>query len=482
MKRIFCLLLTVVLLLGTLTVSAAGDATDMNTIKELLNKEPLYPQTTGYPAVDALLEAILAPYAEEDTYTRVKAAYDWTVRKINYSWGPYSQNWAPAYDCFAITYDLAYTEGLQQSMPFEVVNRSYHALTRFEGICYDYAALFAVMARYIGLESYVHTGDFVFEAGYGTGSGHHGWAEVILGGTSYIFDPQRDYRMSANGTATIPYNYFGIAPNKAWRYTQETGANAKRDAQFLPVADDRMATLWLSSTASGTVAAAESYALEKSVTLTSEQEIAAWLDEDMNCLSTEQSFTFVMRQPMTIRVVFAADRFADIDGEWYRDEAIAAAEWGLVNGMMPYVFSGAEFMSRAMAVTTLYRLAEPTDAAPTASYTDVPADAWYTEALNWGTAVGVINGMGDGTFAPDAPVTREQFLTMMCRLVGATEEAELPYSDSAAISEYAVTSVRQAQAMGLLTGYEDGSLRPLGRLTRAEAVTLLMRMARSLEK
>jgi hypothetical protein len=89
--------------------------------------------------------------------------------------------------------------------------------------------------------------------------------------------------------------------------------------------------------------------------------------------------------------------------------------------------------------------------------------------------MGVVNGMGDGTFAPDAPVTREQYITMMCRLLGATEEAELPYSDADTISPYAVTFVRQAQAMGLLTGYEDGTLRPQTELNRAEAVTLLVR-------
>ncbi len=478
MKRIFCLILTVILLLGTVSVAAAGDATEMSTIKELLNKEPLHPQITGYPTVDALLEEILAPYAEADTYTRVKAAYDWTIREVNYNWAPYSQNWAPAYDCFAITYDLDYTEGLQESLPFEVVNRSYHALTRFEGICYDYAALFAVMARYIGLESYVHTGYFVFEAGYGTGSGHHGWTEVILDGTSYIFDPQRDYRMSANGTAAIPYYYFGIAPAKAWRYTQETDANAARDAQFLSVTAARQASLSVVSTASGTVAAKDSYALGETVTLTSEQEVAAWLDWGMNCLSTEQSYSFVMTEPTTLRVVFAADRFADIDGQWYRDAAIAAAELGIVIGTDPFIFSGEEFMSRAMAVTVLYRLVKPTESAPAASYTDVPADAWYTEALNWGTAAGVVKGKSGGRFDPEAPVTREQFLTMLCRLAGATEEAELPYSDSADISDYAVTFVRQAQALGLLTGYQDGTLRPQVELNRAEAVTLLMRLVR----
>lgn len=248
-KRFLTVLLAFCLLLGCLPVfsaSAAGDAMSNDAVRELLNGVELHPQRTGYPELDKMLEDIFVPYQDSDNYTKLKAAYDWTIRNINYSWAPYSQNWAPAYDCFVPRYDLAYEEGLQEAMPWEIVNRTYHSVKYREGICYDYAAVFAVMARYLGFEAFVHTGYFVFEAGYGTGSGHHGWAEVCIDGVNYIFDPQRDYRMSANGTADIPDYYFGIPMENAWRYSPETEVNAARDAGFLPVAAEREPALYRS--------------------------------------------------------------------------------------------------------------------------------------------------------------------------------------------------------------------------------------------
>lgn len=215
MKRFFAMLIAVVLLLGLMPVSAAGDAMETEEIKTLLNSVELKPRRSGYPQVDAILEEIFAPYAQADNYTKVKAAYDWTVREVNYSWGPYSQDWAPAYDCFVPVYELEYEEGLEEAIPFEIVNRSYHALVEREGICYDYGALFALMTRYLGFESFVHTGYFVFEEGFGTGSGHHGWAEIKIGEEYYIFDPQREYRMCGNGVNEIEYLYFGIDEDHA---------------------------------------------------------------------------------------------------------------------------------------------------------------------------------------------------------------------------------------------------------------------------
>ena len=59
-------------------------------------------------------------------------------------------------------------------------------LTARTGVCYDWGILFAVMARYVGVESYVHTGILRI----GTWTGHHGWTELRLGGKNYIFDGQ----------------------------------------------------------------------------------------------------------------------------------------------------------------------------------------------------------------------------------------------------------------------------------------------------
>ncbi len=479
MKRIFALLIVAVLLLGLLPVSAAGDAMDTEAVKTLLNSVELKPQRTGYPQVDAILEEIFAPYADADNYTKAKVAYDWTVQKVNYSWGPYSQDWAPAYDCFVPVYELEYEEGLEEAIPFEVVNRSYPALVEREGICYDYGALFALMARYIGFESYVHTGYFIFEAGFGTGSGHHGWAEIKIGEEYYIFDPQREYRMCGNGVGTIEYLYFGIDEDHAWRFDHETEANAERDAGFLPVDAPRHCEIKVQATAGGTASLEGECVLGETVTLKATdgaKPFDGWYNEEGALLSTNPEYSILVEAPVTVYAVFQGEYFRDIAGQWYEEAANKAFESRLINGVAPFTFHGEGTMTRAMALTILYRMVQPEGDFAPAPYEDVPLDSWYQIPVSWGTREGIVNGVGDNRFAPDSTVTREQFITMIMRLWGNEEEAELNYEDTDLISEYAVTAMRQAQAAGLITGYEDNTVRPQKGLRRSEAVALAVRL------
>ena len=125
--RLAALLLAVLLCLTALpvSVSAAGDAMSLDQVKALMNAEPLYPQKTGYVELDRMLEELVAPYRGKDTYTTLKGLYEWTVNNIDYSWNGYSQNYAPAYDCFTLTYDLTYETGLPQAYPIDMIYRAY---------------------------------------------------------------------------------------------------------------------------------------------------------------------------------------------------------------------------------------------------------------------------------------------------------------------------------------------------------------------
>ncbi|MBR6825559.1 MAG: S-layer homology domain-containing protein [Oscillospiraceae bacterium] len=485
MKRLLSFLLVLVLLASTLQVFAAGDAMSDESLKELLNSVELKPQRSGYPEVDALMEEILAPHAHEDNYTRLRALYDWVTTQVAYSWAPYSQDWAPAYDCFVPLYDLDYETGLEEAIPFEVVNRSYHALVKREGICYDYGALFALMARYMGFESYVHTGEFYFEPEFNNITGHHGWAEIEIDGKYYIFDPQRDYRLCGNATQPNRFLYFGIDEDHDWRYTHEKAVNDARDAGFLSVHAPRHAELKVESTISGFAFGEGTYVLGEQVTVNAEgiKYFQGWFDEKGKLVSEDVSYTFAMERSMTLRAVFEDEYFDDIADQWYEADAVSAYDMGLVDGVSPFTFYGKGSMTRAMALTVLYRMAAPEDKADSASYTDVLPGSWYEEAVNWGTQMGVVNGVGEGRFNPNGTVTREQFITMMMRLCGGENipELALSYEDADTISDYAYSAFQQAQVFGLLTGYEDHTIRPQKELSRAEAVALLMRLARWLE-
>ena len=492
-KRFLSFTLALCLLLGCIplfSASAAGSAMSTDAVRALLNGVELHPQRTGYAELDRMLEDIFAPYSDSDNYIKLKAAYDWTVRNINFSWAPYSQNWAPAYDCFVPQHELTYEVGLQEAIPWEIVNRAYHAIAYREGVCYDYAAVFAVMSRYIGFDSFVHTGYFIFEDGYGTGSGHHGWTELYIDGVYYIFDPQRDYRLSANGTAAIPYAYFGITYENAWRYSPEAQVNAARDAGFLPVAAERdyYAVIKASATASGTAIGSGAYPVGASVTVAAqgEAEFVGWFDENGTLCSMEREYTFTAEKGRKLLAVFSGELFTDIpQNAWYRQDASEAGELGIVNGVRPFIFSADTLLTHAMTVAILARADGAQAEAEEVPFTDVPAQAWYANAAAWAKAEGIIEGVGKGRFAPENAVTREEFVTMLMRCAAAkgktVSPSALPYSDSASVSSFAVDPMRCAQAAGLLGGYSDGTFRPQGTLTRAEGVTLLMRLVRWLE-
>lgn len=492
LKRISILSLVLVLLLSALpaSVSAAGDAMETEEVRRLLNSVELHPQITGYAELDKLLEEILSPYEGSDNFTKLKAAYDWTVREIDYSWAPYSQSWAPAYDCFVPQYELSYDEGLQEAIPYEIANRSYHAIKYKEGICYDYAAVFAVMSRYIGIDAFVHTGTFIFEASLGSGSGHHGWTELYIDGKYYIFDPQRDYRMSGNGEGKIPYLYFGIPYENAWRYTQETDANEARDSGFLPVAEERsyVPVIRAQATASGTATGSGSYPVGSSVTVSAQGDgFVGWYDESGTRVSTEAVYTFTVLRSMTLLAVFEGELFSDIPSDaWYRADANEAGVLCIVSGTDPFIFDASLTLTRAMAVTLIARASAEEITSGSIVFEDVPADTWFTNTVAWAHEKGIVKGISPQEFDPHAPVTREQFITMLLRFAlyaGLVPENQaLSYTDVGDISPFALSSMEQAQALGLLTGYPDGSIRPQNLLTRAEGVTLLMRLLRQIEE
>lgn len=111
---------------------------------------------------------------------------------------------------------------------------------------------------------------------------------------------------------------------------------------------------------------------------------------------------------------------------------------------------------------------------------DILSDMWYADAVAWASANGIAGGYGNGLFGPDDPITREQLAAMLYRfaqsqgggLIG-DEIFRLDYTDAEGISEYAREAVAWCVMNGILSGYGDGTLRPKGQATRAEAAVML---------
>ena len=177
--------------------------------------------------------------------------------------------------------------------------------------------------------------------------------------------------------------------------------------------------------------------------------------------------------------------FRDVSADdWFFNAVYDAYGRGLMVGESSDLFAPNDSMTRAMLITTLYRMSGSPAVTGENPYSDVPAGSYYEKAVIWAMQKGVANGMGGGKFEPDTRVTRQQAVTMLYRYavkiagIRTDERAELGrFTDSTKINAYAITAMRWAVGSGLMKGYPDNTLQPNGTLTRAEAATLLVWLA-----
>ena len=131
-------------------------------------------------------------------------------------------------------------------------------------------------------------------------------------------------------------------------------------------------------------------------------------------------------------------------------------------------------ITRAECAMAFYRLLKNQDVKITASFIDVPQDAWYAEAVNVLASLGIINGYKDGSFLPNKAITRAEFAAVATRFAdakgGTVEFSDVPDDF------WAKDNIATAAAYGWINGYEDGTFRPNGLIRRAEAATIVNHM------
>ncbi len=201
------------------------------------------------------------------------------------------------------------------------------------------------------------------------------------------------------------------------------------------------------------------------------------------CVQGDGTLVALLDGSCTLAVRDRAKQFADVEaGAWYEDAAAFASSRELITGVEEDRFAPEMEMSRAMTAAVLWRLeSEPLSSAQ-ALFPDTPEGTWYAEAARWAGSTGIVNGTGDGHFAPDDPVTREQLAAMVCRYAESIG-VKLPagsgldrFTDGEAVSPWAREAMESAAAAGLFQGDGTGALRPAGRVTRAEAASILQRL------
>lgn len=186
--------------------------------------------------------------------------------------------------------------------------------------------------------------------------------------------------------------------------------------------------------------------------------------------------------------VFAANSnvpFTDVkETDWFYDAVDYAYENGMMSGTGNNQFSPDTTLTRGMMATILHNM-EGKPSAGSASFTDVPADAWYAAPVAWASANKIVTGYGDGIYGPMDSLTREQMATILYnyakfKQTDITETGDISsFVDSASVSDYAVTPLNWAVGAGLISGVGNNTLAPTGSATRAQAATILMRFCQN---
>ena len=196
-------------------------------------------------------------------------------------------------------------------------------------------------------------------------------------------------------------------------------------------------------------------------------------------VTVKATFTEITEQPADLP-------FGDIaSSAWYAEAVRYVYENGMMNGTSASTFSPNATTNRAMIVTILYRL-ENEPAASASGFTDVAAGSYYADAVAWAAANGIVNGVSETSFAPNAPVTREQLAAILYRYAqlkgyDVTASGSLNgYADASQTSSYAVAAMQWANAEGLISGISSTALDPQGSATRAQVATILMRFCENI--
>ena len=167
--------------------------------------------------------------------------------------------------------------------------------------------------------------------------------------------------------------------------------------------------------------------------------------------------------------------FTDVyESDYYYDAVLWAVANGVTNGTSATTFAPNATVTRAQAMTFLWRAHGSPRAAGSNPFTDISADAYYYDAVLWAVANGVTNGTSATTFSPDAPVTRSQAVTFQWRAAGSPAVSGGSFSDVAADAYYS-GAVAWAVANGITNGTGGNKFSPEVTVTRAQAVTFLWR-------
>lgn len=171
----------------------------------------------------------------------------------------------------------------------------------------------------------------------------------------------------------------------------------------------------------------------------------------------------------------APTSFADVPANAYFADAVEwAVDKGITNGLTETMFGPYEPCTRAQIITFLWRAAGSPEPKTAVSFADVPAGSYYAKAVAWAIENGITNGLTETTFAPDATCTRGQGVTFLYRALKGSAGATSSFVDVPANAFYA-DAVGWAVSGKVTDGTSNSTFSPDDNCTRGQIVTFLYR-------
>ncbi|WP_426449909.1 S-layer homology domain-containing protein [Paenibacillus sp. S-38] len=190
----------------------------------------------------------------------------------------------------------------------------------------------------------------------------------------------------------------------------------------------------------------------------------------------------------TYAVMAYTNRFGDMTGHWASLDMDWMARRLLVSGAAPGAFNPDQSVTRAEFAALLVRALDlkPAATAGYQGFSDVPQDAWYAAEVRSAAEAGLLQGVADHRFAPQAWITREQMAVLIWRAnvylreaagqQAGTTDALKPFKDQGSISPWAEAAAAAALEAGLIQGTAADTFDPQGSATRAQAAVMIKRL------
>jgi hypothetical protein len=331
--------------------------------------------------------------------------------------------------------------------------------------------------------------------------------EVEDGGTIAITaDNEENITVSKNITFTVDGGITALRAGSSYTMTTAAGDAEKATVYTFTYVPSEGATakyaVSVTGSTGGTVTPSEQRAAEGTevvltVTPDTGKTLSALSVTDKNgaavaaTKNADGTYSFTMpASKVTIKATFAdgdaeeepeencpSKAFTDVDtSKWYHEPVDYVLNHGIMEGNSDGTFTPDAYLTRAQLAQILYNVAGKPEVTGENPFTDVAADKWYVTAITWAAEAGVVEGNGDGTFSPEDYIKRQDLAVMLWRDAGEPEATltSMSFTDAAEASDYAQEALLWAAETGIVQG-DNGKLNPKSYATRAEAATMLMR-------